>query len=120
MARSPDESITVRRMRFTFPADLDPVICPGKPEESFVNVGLSLLLPYLEPYLIRSMREARKQLSDPALLADLDAFNAQEGMRCLQVIDERSAAFFALGMAQQLHALEDRQGLLRCPMPRHE
>jgi 2-succinyl-5-enolpyruvyl-6-hydroxy-3-cyclohexene-1-carboxylate synthase len=32
------------------------------------------------------------------------AFNQQEGMRCLQVIDERSAAFFALGMAQQLHA----------------
>ena len=32
------------------------------------------------------------------------AFNAQEGMNCLRVIDERSAAFFALGMAQQLHA----------------
>ncbi len=32
------------------------------------------------------------------------AFNKQEGMECLQVIDERSAAFFALGMAQQLHA----------------
>lgn len=31
------------------------------------------------------------------------AFNAQQGMTCLQVIDERSAAFFALGMAQQLH-----------------
>lgn len=32
------------------------------------------------------------------------AFNAQEGMNCMQVIDERSAAFFAMGMAQQLHA----------------
>jgi 2-succinyl-5-enolpyruvyl-6-hydroxy-3-cyclohexene-1-carboxylate synthase len=32
------------------------------------------------------------------------AFNGQEGIECLQVIDERSAAFFALGMAQQLHA----------------
>ncbi|MBX2979631.1 MAG: 2-succinyl-5-enolpyruvyl-6-hydroxy-3-cyclohexene-1-carboxylic-acid synthase [Flavobacteriales bacterium] len=32
------------------------------------------------------------------------AFNQQEGMQCLQVIDERSAAFFAMGMAQQLHA----------------
>ncbi len=32
------------------------------------------------------------------------AFNMQEGIQCLQVIDERSAAFFALGMAQQLHA----------------
>ena len=32
------------------------------------------------------------------------AFNRQEGIECLRVIDERSAAFFALGMAQQLHA----------------
>lgn len=31
------------------------------------------------------------------------AFNRQPGVRCLQVIDERSAAFFALGLAQQLH-----------------
>ncbi len=32
------------------------------------------------------------------------AFTQQEGIQCLRVIDERSAAFFALGMAQQLHA----------------
>ncbi len=30
------------------------------------------------------------------------AFSRQDGIRCLQVIDERSAGFFALGMAQQL------------------
>lgn len=32
------------------------------------------------------------------------AFNGQKEIQCLQVIDERSAVFFALGMAQQLHA----------------
>lgn len=32
------------------------------------------------------------------------AFNRHADITCLQVIDERSAAFFALGMAQQLHA----------------
>lgn len=32
------------------------------------------------------------------------AFDQMQGLRCLQVIDERSAAFFALGMAQELHA----------------
>ncbi len=32
------------------------------------------------------------------------AFHAEANIECLQVIDERSAAFFALGMAQQLHA----------------
>ncbi|MEO7081183.1 MAG: 2-succinyl-5-enolpyruvyl-6-hydroxy-3-cyclohexene-1-carboxylic-acid synthase [Flavobacteriales bacterium] len=31
------------------------------------------------------------------------AFSKQEGIQCLQVIDERSAAFFAMGIAQQLH-----------------
>ncbi|MBL7984850.1 MAG: 2-succinyl-5-enolpyruvyl-6-hydroxy-3-cyclohexene-1-carboxylate synthase, partial [Flavobacteriales bacterium] len=32
------------------------------------------------------------------------AFNSTKAITCTQVIDERSAAFFALGMAQQLHA----------------
>ncbi|MFT3884177.1 MAG: 2-succinyl-5-enolpyruvyl-6-hydroxy-3-cyclohexene-1-carboxylic-acid synthase [Flavobacteriales bacterium] len=32
------------------------------------------------------------------------AFNRQPDITCLQVIDERSAAFFALGLAQQLQA----------------
>lgn len=32
------------------------------------------------------------------------AFNRHPDITCLQLIDERSAAFFALGMAQQLHA----------------
>jgi len=32
------------------------------------------------------------------------AFHAQPEIECLGVIDERSAGFFALGMAQQLHA----------------
>ena len=32
------------------------------------------------------------------------AFHAEPNIACSQVIDERSAAFFAVGMAQQLHA----------------
>ncbi len=32
------------------------------------------------------------------------AFNRQAGIECLSIVDERSAAFFALGMAQQLQA----------------
>lgn len=76
--------ITVRRPPFTFPDGLEPVIIDGRPEESYVMVSLSLLLPYLEPYLIRSMKEARQRLTDPALGADLDAFNAQEGQHYRQ------------------------------------
>src|SRR5262245_40940833 len=76
--------ITVRRMRFTFPPDMDTVFIEGEPEESYVNVALSLLLPYLEPYLIRTMRAARDRVSDPGLRADLDKFIAQEGQHYRQ------------------------------------
>jgi hypothetical protein len=86
MAGQGGDGITIRRMSFTFPAGIDPVIVPGYPEESYLNVGLSLLLPYLEPYLIRSMRAARKQVTDPALLAQLDLFNGQEGQHYRQHI----------------------------------
>ena len=71
--------ITVRRMAFDFPEEMDPVVVPGQPEESFFLIGLSLLLPYLEPYLIRTMKEAKRHVTDPDLMADLQNFSAQEG-----------------------------------------
>ncbi len=77
-------SITVRRMRFEYPEDLDTVFIAGEPEESFVNIGLSLLLPHLEPYLIRTMKEARAQVKDPRLSEDLQAFVLQEGQHYQQ------------------------------------
>jgi predicted metal-dependent hydrolase len=73
------QKITVRHMAFDFPDDIDPVFVPGEPEESYGFIGLSLLLPYLEPYLIRTMKVARKQISDPQLIDDLERFSAQEG-----------------------------------------
>lgn len=84
MNASTRASITVRRPVFEFPADLDPVIVEGHPEESFAHVGLSLLLPYLEPYLIRTMQAAKPHVSSPDLLRDLAAFNAQEGQHYRQ------------------------------------
>jgi hypothetical protein len=71
--------IVVRKMDFSFPEGLDPVVVEGDPEESFTVLGLSLLLPYLEPYLIRTMKEAKKQISDPVLLDQAERFSAQEG-----------------------------------------
>jgi predicted metal-dependent hydrolase len=71
--------ITVRKMDFSFPEHLDPVVVEGSPEESFSLIGLSLLLPHLEPYLIRTMKVAKKQITDEKLIDDLDRFSAQEG-----------------------------------------
>ncbi|MFO0547228.1 MAG: metal-dependent hydrolase [Polyangiaceae bacterium] len=72
-------NITVRRPRFAFPDGIDPILVEGEPEISFIYVAMSLLLPYLEPYLIRSLRAARKRVTDERLLSDIDLFNGQEG-----------------------------------------
>ena len=73
------DSITVRQMDLAFPDDIDPVVIEGRPEESCFSIAFSLLLPYLEPYLIRTMKEARPRIRDPRLQEDLARFNAQEG-----------------------------------------
>ena len=71
--------ITVRRMDFDFPDDMDPVFIDGDAARSFAAIGLSLLLPYLEPYLIRTMKVAKKEIADAQLIDDLERFSAQEG-----------------------------------------
>jgi len=80
------ESITVRRLNLSFPANLDPMVIEGQPEESFITVGLSLLLPYLEPYLIRTMHAAKERVTDPDIARALALFNGQEGQHYRQHI----------------------------------
>ncbi len=72
------ESIVVRDFDFDFPDDLDPIWASGNPVRSHLFNGLSLTMPYLEPYLIRSMKEAAKQIGEPRLLEDVRGFNGQE------------------------------------------
>jgi predicted metal-dependent hydrolase len=78
--------ITVRQMDFNFSEGLDPVVVVGDPGLSYGIIGLSLLLPHLEPYLIRSMKAARKHVTDPRLLDALARFSAQEGQHYRQHI----------------------------------
>lgn len=73
------DTITVRQMAFEFPHDIDPVFIDGDHKQSFGFIAGSLLLPYLEPYLIRSMRAAEQHVIDPAVLEDLKKFASQEG-----------------------------------------
>ncbi len=71
-------AIVVRRPSFDWPTDLSPVPDPADLVRSGELVGLSFTLPYLEPYLIRTMRVASKEVSDPELKADMKAFSGQE------------------------------------------
>lgn len=66
-------------MPFEFPGTIDPMIFEGDALHSYFVIATSLMLPYLEPYLIRSMRAAKPHVTDPALLEDLERFCAQEG-----------------------------------------
>lgn len=74
------KSLQQRRPPFEFPDDINPQWIPGKPELAAMINAASLTMPYLEPFLIRTVREASEHLEDAALRADAASFNAQEGM----------------------------------------
>ena len=83
--RSEDEAIEliVRRPDFDF-READPIWTPAHLDFGYSFNGGSLILPYLEPYLIRVMRQAKTELEErahpraAALSRDIDLFNGQE------------------------------------------
>ena len=98
--------MTVRQVEFVYPPAMKGHWNPGKPEFSQIVNAASLAMPYLEPYLIKSMRAARPQITDPALQADLDSYVRQEathykqhrrfndelkarGYRCIEALEAR-------------------------------
>ena len=70
--------ITVRKVKFEFPDELDDVL-PGADlvRETYL-VAFSLTMPYLEPYLIRTYRSVADDITDPELAADVREFIGQE------------------------------------------
>lgn len=84
------EQIIVRPFSFDFPDDLDPCWVPGNPARSHFFNGASLTMPYLEPFLVKAMREATGHVEDPQLLADMRAFNGQEAshFKCHRRLNE--------------------------------
>ena len=73
----PGEMI-VRRIPFTFPDDLDPIWNPAQPEWSHMVTGASITMPYLEPFLIATLRQGVAELDDEVIVADAKAFIGQE------------------------------------------
>ena len=73
------DTITVGQMPFEFPDEFDPVRIEDDHEQSLRIIAGSLLLPHLEPYLIRSMKAAQPHVTDPKILEGLKGFAAQEG-----------------------------------------
>ena len=73
------QQMTIRRMKFDFAPDMERVFVKDDPANSYLFLGAWMMLPYLEPYLIRSMMAALPKVTDPALKDDLKRFCAQEG-----------------------------------------
>ena len=71
--------INVRKIQFEFPQDLTVFAMPDDFNRSMMMLGVSMTLPHLEPYLIRTMRIAMKNIADEELRRDMKHFSAQEG-----------------------------------------
>ena len=76
---APTPAIIVRSIPFAFDEAINPVWHPGRPEWSHMVNGASLAMPYLEPFLIKTVREALKHTGSTALKEDVYGFMAQEG-----------------------------------------
>ncbi|MCP5183924.1 MAG: metal-dependent hydrolase [Pseudomonadales bacterium] len=109
---APVQGITPRRMQFDFSDDMDLVFIEHDPALSFLFLGTWMLLPSLEPYLMRTMRSAMNDIADTGLLHDLKQFCAQEGQHYQQharanaVILRRMPPAQRARMQQQLAAIE--------------
>ncbi|MEM9130874.1 MAG: metal-dependent hydrolase [Actinomycetota bacterium] len=70
--------LCVRRPGFAFPDDADPMWTPGAPEFACAANAVSLLMPHMEPYFVRSIAAVGAELPDE-VAADARAYVAQEG-----------------------------------------
>lgn len=79
-------NITARYLKFDLEDGkaLDSEIIPGEVEMSYLMIGLSMILPYVEPYVIKHSQAAQKRVEDPALLHDMRQFSYQEGQHYRQ------------------------------------
>jgi predicted metal-dependent hydrolase len=70
--------MTVRRMKFRLPEGLRGLWNPARPGFCHIVNAASLAMPYLEPYLIETMRLARAKTQDPDLIAEIELYCGQE------------------------------------------
>lgn len=102
--------ITVRKVKFEFPDELDDVL-PGEDlvRETYL-VAFSLTMPYLEPYLIRTYRAVADDITDPELSADVREFIGQEAQHFQnhRRINEIIKGQLGPTVAAELQAVEDR------------
>ena len=100
--------ITVRKLRFEFEDRIDFDLPDAEYASLLPLLGLSMTMPYLEPYLIRTMRTALKRIGDPVLAEDARRFSQQEGhhYRNHQLFNDEIRRQFDEPVAERLRAIE--------------
>lgn len=111
--KSEPRDIKVRRIQFEYPDDISAQWHPDKPEWSHVVNAASLLMPYLEPFLIDSVREALPHIEDPELAREARAYMGQEANHFRQ-----HRRFNELIIAQGYSALRDYEAQLQADYDR--
>lgn len=109
MSSAPHD-ITVRKVKFEFPDELDDVL-PGDDlvRETYL-VAFSLTMPYLEPYLIRTFRSVTEDITDAGLAADVREFIGQEAQHFQnhRRVNEMIKRQLGDDVGAKLQAVEDR------------
>ncbi len=74
------DTLAIRRVRFSWPDDLDPMWTPRVPELAVAANAVSMLMPHAEPFVVASVRAALDDgaIEDPELAADARAYVHQE------------------------------------------
>ncbi|MEN8160554.1 MAG: metal-dependent hydrolase [Myxococcota bacterium] len=100
--------ITVRKIRFAFDEPISLDMSDEMLGAVLPELGLSMTMPYLEPYLIRTMKVAIDQIQDAALVDDTRRFCAQEGhhYRNHAMLNDQIRASFDAATADRLRAIE--------------
>ncbi len=78
-----DPQIPVRSVTFGYPQDMALVWSP-KPEFAIAANSVSLLMPFVEPYVVKSIRKALPNVKDPGLASQTQAFVRQEAQHHAQ------------------------------------
>ena len=81
---NPLPELPARKIPFEFPNDINPHWNEAKPEWSHMVNGASVTMPFLEPYLIRTMRRALDKIESPQLKKDVKGYIGQEGQHFQQ------------------------------------
>ena len=118
--------ITVRSIRFPFAGSVN-LDRPGPElDEILSSLALSMTMPYLEPYLNRTMKVALTEIGDPVLAEDVRRFSQQEGhhFRNHALLNDEIREQFAASIAERLRGIEEALATLagsrclRISMPR--